>query len=71
MNQPQRDEALSGLVREAKAPRNGQAKGIDAKIRAFEIKYEMTSAEAREKFRRGELKDTADIAQWMVLLAGR
>lgn len=71
MAQTERNRALSGLVHEAKAPRNGQAKGIDARLRMLEIKYEMTSTEAREKYRRGELPDTADTAQWMVLLAGR
>jgi hypothetical protein len=69
MTEADRKDAPAKLVRDAKAPRNGQASGIDARIRAFEIQYEMTSDEAREKFRRGELKDTADVAQWMLHLS--
>jgi hypothetical protein len=59
------------LGKKATAPRNGQAVDIDARLRAFEVRYEMTSTEMRVRFSRGEVRDTADVARWLMLLRAR
>lgn len=41
------DDALAALVRDSKAPRSGQASGIDARVGGFEIQFEMTSEDNR------------------------
>lgn len=71
MPKPQRDAALADLVRAAKAPRNGEAKILDERIRAFEVQYEMTSEQMLERLAAGDLHDTADIAKWTMLLYAR
>jgi hypothetical protein len=68
MQEGERGRALGELVRAAKAKPNGQMREIDGRIRAFEIRYEMTSTEMRERFRRSELADTAEVAQWLMLV---
>ncbi len=71
MSPTERTKALAQLVREAKAPRTGQGTRIDDRIRALEEKYGMSSDEARDKFRRGELEDNAETSAWMVILTSR
>ena len=63
--------AVEEISRCALAPRNGQAHSIDARILAFEVRYEMTSQVMRERFATGELQDTADLARWLMLLQVR
>ena len=67
----EREKALSALVQRAKLPRNGQTAGLDARIREFEVRFEMTSAELHERLRAGDLKETAEIAKWLFLLEAR
>jgi hypothetical protein len=71
MSDPERERTLDDLVRRAKGKPNGQLKMLDAEIRSFEIRYEMSSVEMRAKFGRGEVADTADIARWLILLRAR
>src|SRR5438034_11476272 len=65
------DRVLAELVASAKSARNGQRAMLDARIRAFEQQYERSSATMREQLRKGELRETADIARWLLLLAAR
>jgi hypothetical protein len=51
----------------SKKPPNGQLTAVEAKLRAFEHRYEMSTETMRAKFKTGELKDTADISQWLIL----
>lgn len=44
---------------------------LDAEIRELEVRYEMTSATMLACWRRGELRDTADMSAWLVLLSAR
>ncbi len=67
----ERSNALTDLVREAKAPRNGQARRLDSRIKEFEVRLEMTSDVMVARWKRGELPDTADYAEWMILIAAR
>lgn len=54
-------------VAASKKPPNGQISVVEAKLRAFEARYEMSTETMRIKFRLGELKDTAEISQWLIL----
>jgi hypothetical protein len=71
MTESQRNSALEDLVRAAQAPPNGQLSALEAEIRDFEIRYEMTSDEMRAGFRAGNVRDTADIAKWLMLVQVR
>jgi hypothetical protein len=72
MEQPYKDGALDDLVRRARTGKpNGPVSALDAQVREFEARYEMSSDEMLARFCRGEQKDTADIARWMVLLSAR
>jgi len=66
-----RDELLSELVRDARTPPNGEAKEIDAEIRVFEQRYEMTSAQMVERLTGGQQRETFDICNWLMLLEVR
>jgi hypothetical protein len=67
----ERESALGALVQRAKGKPNGQLKSLDAEIRGFEIRYEMSSDEMRAAFSRGEIRDTAEISRWLILLRAR
>lgn len=71
MTARERDRALGDLVAAARAPRNGQAAGIDARIAEYEQKYGMTSETMRARFAAGELADNEDTSSWLMLLAAR
>ncbi len=71
MSPREREETLSALVKGAILPRNGQTSRLDARIREFEVRFEMTSTELHERLRAGNLKETAEIAKWLFLLEAR
>ncbi len=66
-----RDELLSGLVSDAREPVNGYADQLDSRIAEYERRYELTSAEMVEQVESGVLKETDDIASWLMLLKVR
>jgi hypothetical protein len=39
-----------------------------ARIRRYELRYEMSSAEMRRQIASGQMKETADIADWLFWL---
>jgi hypothetical protein len=55
---------LTGLVRAART-REGTSSAAAARVRAFELRYEMSTAEMIRGYRSGELRETADIAEWL------
>lgn len=65
------DRVLAELVHAAKSSRNGQRAILDARIKEFEMKHEMSSATMRRRLREGTLKETADIARWLMIIAAR
>ena len=71
MSPDERARAVDELGRRAAAPRNGQARGIEARILAYETQYGMTSSVMRERFATGEVRDTADTSSWLMLLRAR
>jgi hypothetical protein len=63
-----RDELLSELVSDARGPANGTADRLSARIAEYERRYELPSLEMVEQVQRGDLKETEDIASWLMLL---
>lgn len=51
--------------------RNGGAAEVDQRIAEFESRYEKSSKTMREQFRTGNLRETAEIGQWLILLSVR
>ncbi len=68
MNEAERIFALTALV-QAALQNNGESKAItNAQIRQFELRYEMISDEMRRKLAEGQIKETAEIVEWLFLL---
>lgn len=63
------DQALASLVQAAKNDRNGQRAELDARVREFELRYEMSSDVMRERLRSGELDEAAEIVRWLMTLS--
>jgi hypothetical protein len=61
----ERQDVLSRLAAEALGPANGFAAGVVARIREYERRYEMTTAALLERLARGEVRETAEIADWL------
>lgn len=66
-----RDELLSGLVSDARGPANGYADRLSAQIFEYERRYELPSVAMVEQVKSGALKETDDIASWLMLLKVR
>jgi hypothetical protein len=65
------NRVLGELVRSAKSRRNGQSAVLDARISDYELRYEMSSGDMRRRLKDGTLRETADIARWLMTLAAR
>ena len=53
------------------ASRQAEVKGtpsLDSRIRKFEVRYEMTSDELQTLLAEGDVRETAEIAEWLFLL---
>lgn len=59
------DSALRELTKVALAPVNGQAVTVDARISAFESRYEMSSEELVRRLKDHEVEETADYVSWL------
>jgi len=66
-----RDELLAGLVSDARLPANGTADRLTDRIAEYERRYELPSPVMVEMVQSGELKETDDIATWLMLLKVR
>ena len=71
MTAGQRKSVVADLLSRATAARNGQASALDDRIRDYELRFEMTSTELRERLRSGQQPETAEIAKWLFLLDAR
>jgi hypothetical protein len=72
MDAEKRANALDDLVaRAVSGPPNGGRTSLDARIRTFEARYEITSTDMQARFARGEMRDTSDVAEWLMLLQAR
>lgn len=70
LNAEERELVLDEIVAAARAPKNGQAAIIDARIEKYEQRYEMSSDELLSRLAQGH-KETAEIAQWLFWLSVR
>ena len=50
---------------------NGEVDYLRGRVAYLEAKYEISSDQMRERVASGELQETADIANWLILLAMR
>ncbi len=71
MTSVERDRVLGEIVDAARAPRNGQAAVLDARIRGYEKQYEMTSDSLLLRLSSHEIRETAEIADWLFWLSVR
>ena len=71
LSEREREQVLTELIQSARLPRTGQASALDARIREYEVRFEMTSEELHQQLRAGRLRETAEIAQWLFLLGAR
>jgi hypothetical protein len=62
--------AMTELVNAARM-KNGGIALLDARLRKFELRYEMSSEELKKKCAEGKVKETAEIAKWLFLLDTR
>ncbi len=68
MSEKEREEAVSLLAKAAYGPPNGQLEEIQSRIREFEFRYEVPSERMVEELSKGERKETAEIASWLLLI---
>ncbi len=71
MSEKDRSKTLADLVAAANAPRNGQALRIDARIRKYELRYEMSSNDLLAKLAANTVRETAEIADWLFWIGTR
>lgn len=71
MTPAEQGAVLGKLVEEARNPSYETRAAFDARIRAFELRYEMSSEELKTKLGAGTVKETAEIAEWLFLLDTR
>jgi hypothetical protein len=64
----ERNARLDALASGTDAPLNGELAYLDARIAAYEARYEVSSERMVERFNRGEQPETADICAWLMLL---
>lgn len=62
---------LGQLVEEARNPSYETRAAFESRIRAYELRYEMSSEELKSGLSNGSVKETAEIAEWLFLLDTR
>ncbi len=65
------DQLLQAALHPTKAQQRQQQEKIDCRIKKFEGRYEMSSSTMRQKLSQGQIKETADICSWLMLLKAR
>jgi hypothetical protein len=71
MTVDERNQALAAIVQQGRGAQNGERAILNARIRAFEERYEISSADLREALRVGRMKETAEVARWLFWLDAR
>jgi hypothetical protein len=69
MSPPEAEAAIAKLAQCVGEPNPAFDARVRARIRDFEIRYEVTSAEMLEELRDGRRKETAEIAEWLFWLS--
>jgi hypothetical protein len=71
MTAGERQAAAAELARAAHGPPNGGVAPVEAQIREFERRYEMTSAQMEGQVNAGRMAETEEIAHWLITLEVR
>ena len=71
MSESERNKELTNLVQAAKQGHQTGSSVLDARIKQFEMRYEMSSDTMRKKVSAGEMRETAEIAGWLFWLKVR
>ena len=65
MSEQERTRLLDAAFAEAPDALASYLAVLDARLRVFERRYELPSAELRRALERGTLRDTADVSDWL------
>lgn len=68
MSNERREQQLGELVATTRQPPNGEIKSVQKKLHAYEMQHGINSDELRRKVASGEVKETADVCSWLMLL---
>ena len=68
LNEAEKTAALRELAIASHGGANGELALLEARIRAFEARYELTSEQMRSRVAEGVLPETAEIASWLIAL---
>ncbi|MDX1530144.1 MAG: hypothetical protein R3362_01330 [Rhodothermales bacterium] len=68
MSEQARDAELDALVQHARDANGSVTTDLRSQIKAFELRYEMTSEGLLVALEAGEQKETAEIVEWLYLL---
>lgn len=75
MSPQEREHQINSLMEQVVNPQpeqlEEQKKEIEEKIRAYERRYEISSAKLKLGLANGTIKETADICSWLMLLKQR
>ncbi len=71
MNAAEREKVLSALVEATRDSRPVAQSVLNAQIREYELRYEKSSAQFLAEWGEGKIEETAEIAQWLLLLESR
>lgn len=61
------DRSVDKLIALEQATARHELKDLDTSLQTFEVQYQMTARTFYERFRAGELGDTADFVEWSIL----
>lgn len=64
----EREATMSSIVAASRQAPNGEISRLSAQIQAFEEQHSMTSDELRSALRKREVRETAEICRWLMLL---
>lgn len=67
----EQERRLAAFAASRGQPLNGELEYLNDLIAELETRYEMSSDTMRERLRRGELRETADVGKWLMLLDAR
>jgi hypothetical protein len=68
LNEAEKAAALRELAVASHGEPNGELTVLEARIRACEVRYELTSDQMRMRVAEGVLPETAEIASWLIAL---
>lgn len=71
MTEGEKEESFAALVNAARTNGHGAVHMTEARIKEFEVRYEMSSAALLKGLSEGTVRETAEVAEWLFLLSVR